>query len=99
MPVTITAVELAAAIRVSASLTEPLDEPTASLMGRILAASTEAVEGYIPNGGPTDATYNLAVAMMAQTLYDNPESRNPMERSGALSILAPYRIPSTGKVV
>ena len=89
MAVTITAAELAAALRLGDS-TEELAEVT-----RLLAYGTEAVIKYTP--GAPEATANEGVVRLAAYLFDQPNAgrgvmyANAMRNSGAAAILLPYR--------
>ena len=93
MAVTITAAELAAALRVGDS-----SEETAEVT-RLLAYATEAVEQYAP--GAPEATQNEAVVRLAAQLFDQPTASrgayaNAIRNSGAARILLPYRIHRAG---
>ena len=88
MAVTITVTQLAQAIRVS---TETPGEPTNSVLQRNLASATLLVVRSAPDA--PDEVHNLAVTMVVSTIFDNPNSRNPLADSGAQAVLSPYRVP------
>ena len=89
MAVTLTAAELAAALRLSDS-----PEETAEAT-RLLAYATEAVTRHVSTA--PDVVHNEAVRRLAGYLYDMPEAgrgdgyANALRNSGAASILLPYR--------
>ena len=94
MAVTITAIELAAAMRIGDGSTA-LVEPQASVISRLLASATTIVERYAPNA-PT-AIQNEAVVRVAGYLYDAPpgasaRTASAMRDSGAMALLSPWRI-------
>ena len=94
MAVTITATELAAALRVGDSLEETAE------VARLLAYATEAVTKHVENA--PDAVHNEAVRRIAGYLFDMPEAgrgdgyANAMRNSGAARILLPYRLHRAG---
>ena len=88
MAVTITVTELAQAIRVADATP---GEPVTAILQRNLDTATLLVEGAA--GSAPDAVHNQSVVMVVATLFDNPNSRNPLADSGAQSILSPYRVP------
>ena len=94
MSVTITAVQLAAAMRIGNGVTA-LEEPQASVIGRILASATALVESYAPKA--PEAVQNEAVIRLGGFLYDAPPGMstrmaNPLADSGAQALLARYRV-------
>ena len=93
MAVTLTVVELSAAMRLGDSA-EELAEAT-----RLLAYSTEAVLNYAPEAPA--ATLNEAVIRLASQMFDQPTATrgaysNAMRNSGAARVLMPYRIHRAG---
>ena len=94
MAVTVTDIQLAAAMRIGDGST-PLEEQQASTINRILAAATAVVERYAPNA-PTEV-HNEAVVRMAGYLYDSPpgmstRTASAMRDSGAMDLLSSWRI-------
>ena len=94
MAVTITAIQLAAAMRIGDGAT-PLEEPQASVINRILASATALVESYAPNA--PEAIQNEAVIRVGGFLFDSPPGAsmrfaNPLGDSGAQALLARFRI-------
>lgn len=99
MAVTITAAELAAAIRVGDSTEEQAE------VARLLSYATEAVTRHAPGSTAApvpDAVHNEAVVRIAGYLFDQPlASRGTMHadalrNSGARAILLPYRTHRAG---
>ena len=94
MAVTLTAAQLAAAIRLG-DTTEETAEAT-----RLLAYATEAVTKHAPDA--PDAVHDEAVIRLAGYLFDQPTaSRNlayadSFRNSGAAAILLPYRVHRAG---
>ena len=94
MAVTISAVELAAALRLGDSA-EELTEVT-----RLLAFVSEAVVLYAPLA--SDLAHTEAARRMAGYLYDQPEAgrgdayNNALRSSGAARMLFPYRVHRLG---
>ena len=94
MAVTITAVELAAALRLGDSAEETAEAT------RLLAYATEAVTKHVSPA--PDVVHNEAVRRVAGYLYDMPEAgrgdgyANALRNSGAARILLPYRIHRAG---
>ena len=94
MSVTITAVQLAAAMRIGDGMT-PLEEPQAGVINRILATATALVESYAPKA--PEAIQNEAVIRVGGYLFDSPPGgsmrfANPLADSGAQALLARFRI-------
>ena len=94
MAVTITAIQLAAALRIGDGVTA-LVEPQAGVLNRILASATALVESYAPNA--PEAIQNEAVIRAGGYLYDSPPGgglrfANPLGDSGAQALLARFRI-------
>ena len=94
MAVDITAVQLAANLRIGDGVTA-LVEPQASIIGRILAAATEMVTNYAPDAPDTVKTEG--VVRLAGYLYDavpgnSNRMSNPLADSGAMAILARFRV-------
>ena len=94
MAVTLTAVQLAAALRIGDGVT-PLEEPQAGVIDRILASATALVESYAPDA--PEAIQNEAVIRVGGFLYDSPPGAsmrfaNPLGDSGAQALLARFRI-------
>ena len=94
MAVTITALQLAAALRIGDGSTA-LAEPQASVISRILATATAVVERYAPEA-PSEVQ-NEAVVRLAGYLYDAPpgastRTASAMRDSGAMDLLSTYRI-------
>ena len=94
MAVTLTAAQLAAALRVG-STTEETVEVT-----RILAYVTEAVTGHAPDA--SDVVHNEAAIRLGGYLYDQPTAgrgigyAKALRNSGAAAILLPYRVHRAG---
>ena len=94
MVVSITAVELQAALRLGNTVEESAE------VTRLLAFSSEAVTKHAP-GAPT-TTANEAVRRLAGYLYDMPEAArgdayaNGLRNSGAARMLLPYRVHRAG---
>ena len=94
MAVTITAVELAAALRLGDSAEETAEAT------RLLAYATEAVTKHVSPA--PDVVHNEAVRRIAGYLFDMPEAArgdayaNALRNSGAARILLPYRIHRAG---
>ena len=91
MAITISARDLAVALRAVADMSE-LAEPMLTEMTRLLGSATAMVESYAELA--PSAVQNEAVVRLAGWLWDSPPSRsfgNPMDSSGARAILAPYR--------
>ena len=91
MAVTLTADELASAIRI----TLPLNVVLAVRVGSLLGAATAMVQEYA--GEAPDAVHNEAVIRVAGYLHDNDPARNRrfadvLALSGAVSILAIFRV-------
>ena len=90
MAVTITAVELRAALR----LGDTPEETTEAT--RLLATATELVTNHAPDA--PDAVANEAVVRLAGYLFDQPFSpsteryANAFRNSGAASLLVRYRV-------
>ena len=94
MAVTITDVQLAAAMRIGDGSTA-LEEPQASVIRRILGSSTAVVERYAPHA--PESVHNEAVVRMAGYLYDAPpgmstRTASAMRDSGAMDLLSSWRI-------
>ena len=94
MAVTLTAAQLAAALRLGST-----DEETAQAT-RLLATCTEIVTKHAPNA--PDATANEAVIRVAGYLFDAPTAARGagygdiLRNAGALSLLLPYRTHRAG---
>ena len=92
--VTLTAAELAAALRLGDSTEETAEAR------RLLAYATEAVTKHAPTA--PEATANEAVIRLAAYLYDQPNAGRGMgyanagRNSGAWAILLPYRVHRAG---
>ena len=94
MAVTLTALELAAELRVGDGTTA-LVEPELGIITRLLAAATAAVLEFAPDA--PDAIHNTAAARVAAYLYDtNPaDGMRPQDilgNSGAQSLLAGFKV-------
>ena len=100
MAVTITAPQLAAAMRLGDSA-EELAEVT-----RLLAYATEAVSRHVTAAyaDTPEVAVNEAVIRLAAYLYDQPNAgrgeayANALRNSGAARMLLPYRIHRAGAV-
>ena len=98
MAITLTAVQLAAALRLGDS-PEELAEVT-----RLLAYATTTVERHLASAFSTtpDAVVDESVRRLAGYLYDQPEAgrgdayANSLRNSGAASILLPWRLHGAG---
>ena len=94
MSVTLTSLQLAAAMRIEDGTTA-LVEPQAGVISRILATATALVESYAPNA--PEAVQNEAVIRVGGYLYDSPPGAsmrfaNPLGDSGAQGLLARFRV-------
>ena len=94
MAVTITAIQLAAALRLGDGETA-LVEPQLSQINRVLASATALVEDYAPNA--PEGIQNEAAIRLAAYLYDAPPGAsqrfvNAMANSGAQALLARFRV-------
>ena len=94
MAVTLTAAELAAALRVGDSAEETAEAT------RLLAYGTAAVERQAPDAPP--AVQNEALIRLCAYLYDSPTANrgtifaNAMRNSGAAHMLSPYLVRRAG---
>ena len=100
MPVTVTALQLAAAMRIGDG-TSALVEPQSILVDRVLASATAIVERYAPDA--PDAIHDEAAIRLAGFLYDAPPGAsnrftNPFHDSGAQALLAHYRVLTAYKI-
>ena len=100
MAVDITALQLASAMRIGDGTTA-LEEPTSTLVSRVLATATEMVTDYAPDA--PDAIHNEACIRLAGFLFDAPPGAsqrftNPFQDSGAQSLLARYRVVRAHKL-
>ena len=98
MAVTLTDIELSQAIGVQVDDT-PLESPLAGIVGRLLGVGTAIVTEYLPDttGADYEHLHNEGVIRIGGWLYRNDPSRNRsfadvLERSGALSLLSPFRV-------
>ena len=94
MSVTISTIQLAAAMRIGDGMT-PLEEPQASVLNRILASATALIESYSPQA--PESIMNEAAIRVGGYLYDSPPGAsmrfaNPLADSGAQALLARFRI-------
>lgn len=94
MAVTITAIQLAASLRIGDGVTA-LPEPQAGVISRILASATAMVENYAPTA--PESVQNEAAIRLGGYLYDAPpgasmRSTNPFSDSGAQALLARFRV-------
>ena len=94
MSVTLTAIQLAAAMRIGDGVAA-LEEPQASVLNRILASAIALVESYAPNA--PESIQNESVIRVGGYLYDSPPGAsmrfaNPLADSGAQALLARFRI-------
>ena len=96
MAVTLTATDLASAIRIGSS-----PEETAQA-ARLLSYAAEAVTKHAPNA--PDAVQNEAVIRLAAYLYDAPTAAsgpgfaNALRNSGAAAMLLSHRVHRAGSV-
>ena len=94
MAVTLTAAELAVAIRVGSTAEETAE------VTRLRDYATEAVTKYAPDA--PDVAHNEAVIRIAGYLFDMPQAaRGPgyadiLRNSGASALLLPYRVHRAG---
>lgn len=102
MAVTVTLAQLAVHLRLS---DDPATAPTgaeAVVLGRVLASATAMVERYAP--AAPEALQNEAAVRLCGWLYDSdPSGSNPggpaaMKSSGAVALLAPYRVRRAGAI-
>ena len=102
MAVTVTALELSAALRLGDGQTA-LIEPTAGIVNRLLSVGTELVQKYAPNA--PDEIQNEAVIRVAFYLYDAPPHnsrgryQHALTQSGASALLSMYREPRAVLIV
>ena len=92
MAVTLTALQLATALRQSAGA-EPLEEPQKNIFERLLSAVTSLVQDYAPQA--PENLQNEAAIRVGAWIFDAVPGRsqaNAMDSSGARGLLAPYRI-------
>ena len=94
MSVTISVIQLAAALRIGDGMTA-LVEPQAGVLNRILASATALVESYAPNA--PEAIHNESAIRVSGFLFDSPPGgslrfANPLADSGAQALLARFRI-------
>ena len=96
MAVTLTAQQLAAALRLGDTAGETAEAT------RLLAYATEAVVRHAP--AATDAVHNEATIRLAGYLFDQPYASrgvshaNALRNSGAAAVLLPYRVHRAGSV-
>lgn len=96
MAVTLTVSELAAALRAGDSTDET------AILTRLLAAATATIE-HVADGAP-EAIQNEACVRFAGYLYDQPNAgrgmawSSAMRSSGALALVAPWRVHTAGIV-
>ena len=100
MAVEITAVQLAAALRIGDGATA-LAEPQASVINRMLAVATATVERYAEDA-PSDVQ-DEAVIRMAGYMFDAPpgnsrQHSNAFSQSGAQALVAPWRVVRATKI-
>ena len=100
MSVTVTALQLASAMRIGDGSTA-LEEPQSTLVDRVLASATAIVERYAPDA--PDAIHNEGCIRLAGYLYDAPPGAsqrfsNPFADSGAQALLAHYRVFKAYKI-
>ena len=94
MAVTVTAAELAAALRLGDSTEETAEA------ARLLSYATTAVTKHAPDA--PDAAHNEAAIVLAAHLFDKPTAArrdsysNSLRFSGAAAILLPYRVHRAG---
>lgn len=92
MAVTVTALELATALRAADGVTA-LTEPLAGQVNRLLGSVVVLVEVYAPDA--PEAVQNEAAIRLAAWLFDAVPGRTTADalgQSGARSILAPFRV-------
>ena len=93
MAVTITTVEIAAALRLGDGITAPA-EPHASMLTRLVGVGTAFAETQAPDA-PV-AVQNESVVRVVAYLYDSPTAAggerysNAWRNSGAAALLAPW---------
>ena len=85
--------ELGAALRLTTG--EPVEEPTLSILQRLLGVAEAEIDGYAP--GAPDTTKNVAIIRMVGFLVDatptalnNAPQVNAMRMSGAMGLLASW---------
>ena len=94
MSVTLTAVQLAASLRIGDGTTA-LVEPQASVLARVLGTAKATVELYAKDA--PSAVQNEAAVRMAAYLYDAQPGNSSrfvhaFQDSGAQALLAPWRV-------
>ena len=94
MSVTLTVIQLAAALRIGNGVAA-LEEPQASVLNRILASATALIESYSPQA--PESIMNEAAIRVSGFLFDSPPGAsmrfaNPLGDSGAQALLARFRI-------
>ena len=91
MAVTLTAEQLADAIRIET----PLEEPDTSIVNRLLSVGTLLVQEFAPDA--PDAVQDEAVVRISGYLYDQPQAArgmmfsNAIGNSGAYILLLPWK--------
>ena len=94
MSVTISVIQLAAALRIGDGIA-PLEEPQAGVLNRILASAIALIESYAPDA--PESIQNESVIRVGGFLFDSPPGSsmrfaNPLADSGAQGLLARFRI-------
>ena len=101
MAVTISLVDLAVHLRVTIRPGATIDDGERLILENLLHTSTDAVNAYVDDA--PDPTSNEAVIRMAGHLFDQPaHNRNPQNAfvtSGARSLLSPWHVPKSSRVI
>ena len=100
MAVTLTVDELAIELRVTTGA-EPLREPLAGIMGRLLGACSQIVEDYAPLA-PESVQNRACIRLSGYEHLASPTSnrfRNSLQNSGTQALLARYRVARAVAVV
>ena len=94
MAVTLTAIQLAAAMRIGDGVTA-LAEPQAGVLNRILASATALVESYAPNAPESiqnEAAIRVGGYLFRLAAWRLYALRQSLSDSGAQALLARFRI-------
>ena len=98
MPLTITVSEIAAAVRLTADPTQPPEEPYLGILTRQWEVARDRIDGYAPDA-PQTTKNEAAVRAIgylldgSNTALNNAPQVDSFRLSGAMALLAPYRVP------
>ena len=100
MPTTLTAEQVAVAIRAATSVNS-IPEPINGLLHCLVPAGKALVEGYAPTA--PDDVLDAALIRVVGWLFDadpaDTRTRNPMQVSGATAILSSWHVQRAGVVM